>query len=246
MRPSAVARSGLARAISGFAGARVMHAHGDTELALPGQAIFYGNHSSHLDFLTIWAALPADLRARARPVAAKDYWGSGLRRVVVQRVFNAYLVDRHGSRTTPHRSSDAGVSPKGQISGMTEVLDAGDSLIIFPEGTRGDGETIAGFHGGLYRLAGHNTRIPVIPVTLLNLGRILPKGATIPVPHLSTILFGDPLYVRNGEDQDTFLTRARQVLVTALAEHRAEIDDRVEDDGIDDDGVAPDVAQEDP
>ena len=95
----AFARRALARTITGFAGARVISADG-AELRLPRQAIYYANHTSHMDFLTIWAALPAELRQPARPVAAKDYWGSGIRKHVAERVFNAHLVERHGSSST--------------------------------------------------------------------------------------------------------------------------------------------------
>lgn len=221
MSMPAFARRALAKTITGFAGVQVTGADG-AEPQLPDQAIYYANHSSHLDFLTIWAALPAPLQKRARPVAAKDYWGSGLRKTVAEKVFNAHLVQRHGSSSTRQRASDSGVSPKGQIAGMTEVLDAGDSLIIFPEGTRGDGESIAEFHGGLYRLAQHSPQIPVIPVTLANMGRILPKGELIPVPHLSTVIFCEPLRLRPGEDRQSFLTRAREVLIECLAEHQSQ------------------------
>lgn len=221
MNVARVSRGGLAKLISLFAGARVVTPQGEARPTLPEQAIYYANHSSHLDFLTIWAALPADLQRRARPVAAKDYWGSGLRRAFAEKIFNAYLVERHGSSSTRHRSADAGVSPKGQVAGMAEVLAAGDSLIIFPEGTRGDGESIAQFHGGLHRLARLHPDVPVVPVTLTNLGRILPKGELVPVPHLSTVVFCDPLHVAPGEDQQAFLARARQILVDCLAEHQA-------------------------
>jgi len=213
-------RRSLAKLISAFAGARAVTATGESELRLPKQAIYYANHSSHLDFLTIWAALPAELQKRARPVAAKDYWGSGVRKAFAEQIFNAYLVERHGSSDTRQRTSDSGVSPKGQVEGMAEVLTAGDSLIIFPEGTRGDGETIAAFHGGLYKLARLHPEVPVVPVTLANLGRILPKGEVIPVPHLSTVVFCDPLHVDPDEDRATFLSRARQVLVDCLAEYQ--------------------------
>ena len=212
-------RRGLAKLISAFAGARVVMETGESELRLPDQAIYYANHSSHLDFLTIWAALPGELQQRARPVAAKDYWGSGVRKAFAERIFNAYLVDRHGSSSRRQRASDSGVSPKGQVEGMAEVLAAGNSLIIFPEGTRGAGDTIAEFHGGLYKLAQLHPEVPVVPVTLANLGRILPKGEVIPVPHLSTVVFCEPLHLGQDEDRATFLARARQVLVESLAKH---------------------------
>ncbi|WP_150460718.1 lysophospholipid acyltransferase family protein [Nesterenkonia ebinurensis] len=232
------AKRGLARAITGFAGAQVITQNADTEPELPPQAIYYANHSSHLDFLTIWAALPDELQKRARPIAAKDYWGSGIRKSMAEKVFNAYLVDRHGSSSTRQRASDSGVSPKGQIQGMTEVLDQGDSLIIFPEGTRGDGESIATFRGGLYRLAEHNPQIPVVPVTLVNVGRILPKGEVIPVPHLSKVVFCEPIRVQPGEDQGSFLTRARAVLIGCLTDHQANFDGEG-DNNRENDGAAP-------
>ncbi len=103
---------------------------------------------------------------------------------------------------------------------MTDVLDTGDSLIIFPEGTRGDGESIAQFHGGLYRLAQHDPTIPVVPVTLANMGRSLPKGELVPVPHLSTVVFCPPIHPGPEEDKQSFLDRAREVLVSCLAQHQ--------------------------
>lgn len=202
----------LAWGIRLISGARAA-AHDGADLSgLPAQAIYYANHSSHLDFVTIWAVLPAQLRGSLRPIAARDYWDRGVRRVFANRVFRAHLVDRGKSR--PKRSATAGgVNPGGQLSGMTAVLDAGDSLLIFPEGTRGDGETLAEFQAGLYRLAQHNPDIPVLPVRLGNLNRILPKGETIPVPHLSTVVFQEPLFVQATESQQEFLTRARAALL---------------------------------
>ena len=37
-------------------------------------SVYFANHSSHLDFLVIWATLPAEVRQVTRPVAARDYW----------------------------------------------------------------------------------------------------------------------------------------------------------------------------
>ena len=100
---------------------------------------------------------------------------------------------------------------------MRRVLDAGDSLIIFPEGTRGDGQSVAAFHSGLYHLAAHAPHLPAVPVGLHNLGRILPKGGVIPVPHLATVSFCAPLFLADGETKDAFLARARAALVADLA-----------------------------
>lgn len=183
---------------------------------LPEQAVFYANHSSHLDFLTLWATLPPRLRNRVRPVAAADYWSTGLKRVVAVDFFNAYLVDRKGASTrTTSTPETPGVARRGtgsQIDGMKQVLAAGDSLIIFPEGTRGTGEQLARFQAGLYLLARDHPQVAVIPVYLENLGRILPKGEILPVPHLATITFHPPIRVEAGEGREEFLARAAAVL----------------------------------
>ena len=92
-----------------------------------GQCIYFANHGSHLDFVVLWAVLPKDLRARTRPVAARDYWESSrLRQYMATRVFRAVLVDRAGGSLGQLRT---------QMDQLIAVLDGGNSLIIFPEGT---------------------------------------------------------------------------------------------------------------
>jgi len=212
---SQVFHGGLAWLVRVISGARPENASGEGLAQLPRQAIYYANHSSHLDFVTIWAVLPPALRRSLRPIAARDYWDKGIKRVFAEKVFHAYLVDR-GRKRARRNHPGGGASPKGQLSGMTGVLDDGDSLLIFPEGTRGDGEQLAEFHSGLYRLAQHDTNIPVVPVRLGNLNRILPKGEAIPVPHLSTVTFQEPLHVGEAETKEDFLTRARASLLEDL------------------------------
>lgn len=223
-KPAELFKRGLSKTIITAAGANLV-AHGDDGSAphFPEQAIYYANHSSHLDFLMLWAIMPAELQPRVRPIAAEDYWGSGIRRSVARGIFNAHLVQRYKDRPYTRadekvtRKTDSGSSPKqNQLTGMTQILDDGDSLIIFPEGTRGPADQVATFHAGLYRLAKHAPHVPVVPVTLKNLGRVLPKGEFIPVPHLSTVVVHDPIYLDDAESQEAFLTRARAILVEEL------------------------------
>lgn len=170
-----------------------------------GQCIFFANHASHLDFIVLWSVLPAALRARTRPVAARDYWqASPLRRYVATRVFRAVLIDRESGSVARLRA---------ELDALVAVLDAGDSLIIFPEGTRGAGPEIAPFRGGLDYLARQRPEIDLVPVALHNLGRIMPKGEFLPVPQLSRITFGPPLRLQEGESRAAFLERARAAVV---------------------------------
>jgi 1-acyl-sn-glycerol-3-phosphate acyltransferase len=171
-----------------------------------GQCIYFANHGSHLDFVVLWAVLPKDLRARTRPVAARDYWESSrLRRYMATRVFRAVLVDRAGGSLGQLRV---------QMDQLIAVLDDGDSLIIFPEGTRGSSGEIGPFKSGLDYLARQRPDVDLVPVHLHNLQRIMPKGEFLPVPQLSCISFGVPLRLQDGEPKAAFLTRAHQAVAS--------------------------------
>jgi 1-acyl-sn-glycerol-3-phosphate acyltransferase len=166
-----------------------------------GQCIFFANHGSHLDFVVLWSVLPRAIRARTRPIAARDYWeASPLRRFAATKIFRAVLVDREGGGLGQLRT---------QIDQLTAALDAGDSLILFPEGTRGSGETIGPFKSGLDYLSRQRPDVDLIPVYLDNLHRIMPKGEFLPVPQLSCVCFGAPLRRLEGESKAAFLNRAR-------------------------------------
>jgi 1-acyl-sn-glycerol-3-phosphate acyltransferase len=86
-------------------------------------------------------------------------------------------------------------------------------LIIFPEGTRGNGDGVGPFKSGLYHLCRVRPDIELVPVFLQDMHRILPKGATVPVPVIGSITFGQPIRWKPGEDKNAFLERARRALV---------------------------------
>ena len=181
------------------------------------QRIFFANHTSHLDFILLWAALPRHLRATARPVAGRDYWERGrLRRYLASRVFNAVLIDRpsvssEGNRAV-HRERTVSAAREG-IERMAQAMGDRWSLIVFPEGTRGDGAEIVPFKSGLYHLCCRVPGVELVPVYLGNLNRILPKGESVPVPMLGRVAFGAPMRLESGEPKDAFLARARDALV---------------------------------
>ncbi len=168
--------------------------------------IYFANHRSHGDFLLIWASLPRAVRYQTRPVAAADYWSCGrLRQYISKRAFRAVLIDR----------SHTGCSAN-PVQQMSEALTAGDSPILFPEGTRNLDEGVMPFKSGLFHLACKHPEVELVPVWIENLGRVMPKGAFIPAPLLCTLVFGTPLHPLTDEKRDAFLTRARDALL-ALA-----------------------------
>lgn len=168
---------------------------------LPRQRIYFANHTSHLDFILLWAALPANLRAITRPVAAADYWTSSkLRSYLIHRVFRGVLVDRQRKSANP-------------LEPLLEALKDGDSLILFPEGTRNLTEELLPFKSGIYHLAEARPDVELVPVWLSNSQRVMPKGALLPVPLLCSVRFGAPQPLGAEEDKRVFLERIRTALI---------------------------------
>ncbi len=169
----------------------------------PALRIYYANHTSHMDTLALWCALPGDLRAKTRPVAASDYWsGAGLKSYLATRGFNALFIERHADK----RERDP-------LAPLVEALQRGESLIIFPEGTRRAQALPSPFKSGIFHLAARVPEAELIPVYLDNLYRSMPKGTLLPVPLTCSVRFGAPLERRPDESKDAFLERARQAVV---------------------------------
>jgi len=174
----------------------------------PTQRIYFANHSSHGDFVLLWASLPPQLRKLTRPVAAGDYWQkTPLRRYIISGVFNGVLIDRE--RKTPESNT---------LQPMLDALQDGDSLIIFPEGTRNLEDGLLPFKSGLYHLAKSYPQAELVPVWIANLNRVMPKGRVLPLPLLCTTSFGAPLYLTEDENKEQFLTRSRDALLALAPE----------------------------
>ncbi|GGF59095.1 1-acyl-sn-glycerol-3-phosphate acyltransferase [Azorhizobium oxalatiphilum] len=170
----------------------------------PELRVYFANHASHGDFVLLWAALPTGMRETTRPVAGADYWRKdGIRRFIGEKVFNAVLIERNGT--------DRSVDP---IEVMADALDAGSSLIIFPEGTRNTTDAVLlPFKSGIFRLAQRRPQVDFVPVWIDNLNRVMPKGEIIPLPLLCTLTFGTPLRLGAEEGKTEFLDRARDALL---------------------------------
>ena len=116
------------------------------------QRIYFANHQSHFDWVLIWAALPKDLRTRTRPIAARDYWTSSpFKHWLTREVFNAVYVART-------RTDD-----QDPLEPLADALEQGDSLVLFPEGTRSNKGDPQAFKSGLYHLAEQFPQVQLIP-----------------------------------------------------------------------------------
>lgn len=191
--------------------------------------IYYANHSSHLDGLVIWSCLAPDIRPYVHPVAAEDYWNKNrLRRYLSRRIFRAILIPRHAAKMNIAEESNQCEKILEQSTGetasstsnkvnalaiMQDILDQGESLIIFPEGTRGNGESIQDFKAGLWHLSRKNPNVQLVPIYLENLNRVLPKGSRLVVPVICSAIFGAPIVApHENESKQEFLIRAKSAL----------------------------------
>ncbi len=166
------------------------------------QRIYFANHQSHADLVMIWAALPKELRAHTRAIAARDYWTkTPFKQWLTTAVFNVIYVSRE-------RTAD-----EDPLEPLFEALSHGDSIILFPEGTRGFAEEPQPFKAGLYNLAAKYPAVELIPAWIDNIQRVIPKGEVVPVPVLCSVTFGAPIKLEDGEERRAFLDRARQAVI---------------------------------
>jgi len=165
-----------------------------------GQRVYYANHQSHMDTVAIVGALPAGERRRVRPLAAADFWDRPMLRLVA-RWHRAILIERKKVTRTSN-----------PLRPIAEALEAGDSLLVYPEGTRGETEEIGPFKGGIYHIAELKAGLRFVPTLVLNTNRILPKREIFPLPLGAAVFFGPEITLCAGEQKSEFTERCRAAL----------------------------------
>ena len=166
------------------------------------QFIIVANHNSHFDTVSIMAALPSNKRKNTCAVASGDYFGKSPFTVTLMKLFfNAILITK---KTKP-----------GHLSNL-ELLDQrikeGKSLIMYPEGSRGNPGTISSFKKGIAKLLKENPSVPFIPVYLDGFGRVLPKNKILIVPLICKVRFGSPLFATTNDTKTTLEEVKKEIL----------------------------------
>lgn len=163
-----------------FIGVRVS---GREHLPARDPFVLVANHSSHLDTAALLNLFPIARLRRIRPCAAADYFERTRALSFLSRTLFNVLPIR---RTAIHGENNPIVQMRG-------ALERGESLLLFPEGTRGRGPEMAPFKPGIAHLAEEFPGVPIVPAYLANLGRALPKGEFFPVPFFCEVRIGAPL-----------------------------------------------------
>ena len=173
------------------------------------QFVIVANHNSHLDTITLLASLPSKILHKVKPIAAGDYFGRNWFTQNLSSFFiNAVLIDRKGMKENPENAP---------IPRMISELEMGNSLILFPEGTRGEPEELKPFKRGIALVLAKKSEVPYVPAFMSGMGKNLPKGGVIPVPFNSYIKFGQPTLV-DSDDTKQIISRIQNDILQLRTE----------------------------
>jgi 1-acyl-sn-glycerol-3-phosphate acyltransferase len=167
-----------------------------------GPALIVANHNSHLDTLVLMTLFPLAALKDLRPVAAADYFQrTALLRWFSHNIIKVIFLDRQGS----HRQA---------FDVIGEAFDQRQLVILYPEGSRGEPETLADFKSGVSLIAQQHPDVPVVPIFLHGLGKALPKNDWLPVPFFIDVFVGDAIYFRDATGDSSKVKR--QVFMGSL------------------------------
>jgi 1-acyl-sn-glycerol-3-phosphate acyltransferase len=173
------------------------------------QFIIVANHNSHLDTVSILAALPSSQLTKVHPVAAGDYFGKNkLTQFLSEFFINTLLISR-----------DKSLAKNNALDDMDRILKDGHSIIIFPEGSRGEAEVIQDFKHGVSILLKRNPSIPFVPVFMKGMGIALPKGDPFLIPTECKVNIGNPVWIEDIDKNEILeITEAIKNHILALQE----------------------------
>jgi 1-acyl-sn-glycerol-3-phosphate acyltransferase len=161
------------------------------------QFIIVANHNSHLDTMAIMASLPSKIIHKVKPVAAADHFGkTKLKAKITNYMINALLIQRKRDKENPENDP---------INKMVKALDEGYSLILFPEGTRGEPEVQQPLKPGVGLVLTQRPHIKYVPAYMKGMGKAMPKDDSLIVPFNSSLEYGKPRLIEKSDVAEVLL-----------------------------------------
>ncbi|PYR92569.1 MAG: hypothetical protein DMF84_13815 [Acidobacteria bacterium] len=163
--------------------------------SIDGPVIFAANHQSHFDTPVILDSLPPRWRYRVAPAMAKEFFKAHFypeqfgRLAWFTNSLNYYLAAFFfNAFPLPQRETGT----RDTLRYVGDLLGAGYSILIFPEGKRTESGEINHFRAGIGMMASR-LEVPVVPVRLEGLDRILHQTAQFPRIGRARCAFGAPI-----------------------------------------------------
>lgn len=158
------------------------------------QFVIVANHNSHLDTMSLMASIPSEIIHTVKPVAAKDHFGKNWWSTLLsEKLVNSLLINRKRDKEDPANDP---------IHQMIAELDKGKSLIVFPEGTRGKPEIEEPLKAGIALVLAARPDVTLVPAYMQGMGKAMPKGDSLIIPHTSQLIYGNAQKVRSTEVSD--------------------------------------------
>jgi len=111
-----------------------------------------------------------------------------------------------------------GTADRESLNFAQQVLEKGEALVLFPEGTRQEGDAVVDLHDGAMFIASR-TNAQVVPVGIGHTERAMPRGAKFPRPVKVSIVIGSPI---SPPQSDTRVTRSQ--IAASTEELRANLE----------------------
>jgi 1-acyl-sn-glycerol-3-phosphate acyltransferase len=196
----------LARAWSGwvtsFAGVKI-EVDNRANLVADQPYVFVANHASSLDIWAMFLVIPRRIRMIAKKQLARIPlfgWGMWAGRFI--------FIDRQN-----------GVAARRSIDQAGERIHNGESVLVFPEGTRTRDGSLGPFKKGSFHLA-VKAGVPIVPVALRGTRELMPRGSILLRAGTVKAIVGEPIATQGLSDEEraTLNERVRAIIEAMLAE----------------------------
>lgn len=180
-----------------------VHLIGGEKLPKEGASIIVANHNSHFDTMVLMSLYPIARLPKVRAVAAHDYFAQNrLFSWFTQTIIGTIFVKRRVTKEEGH-----------PLQKVFDALERGESVIYFPEGSRGEPDVLSTFKTGIAHLAKAFPEVPIIRIYLHGTGKVLPKNEALFVPLIVDVVIGDAIFIEANETHQAFTKRLQQTVI---------------------------------